>query len=119
MSSTDRSAWQRRLELLSAAGKALVTDPGRSIRRLSEPASRERAQSFADAWKPDARPARTDEPSETNPLREYFDRVSTGPGVWKWLHYFDIYHRHLSKFRGRPVSIVEIGVYSGGSLSMW
>lgn len=54
-----------------------------------------------------------------NPLRNYFEQHRTGPGIWKWEHYFDIYHRHLSPFRNRPVHILEIGVYSGGSLSMW
>jgi hypothetical protein len=52
-------------------------------------------------------------------LRTYFDNVREGPGVWKWLHYFDVYHRHLHKFVDRPVSVVEIGIYSGGSLEMW
>jgi predicted O-methyltransferase YrrM len=43
----------------------------------------------------------------------------TGPGIIKWRHYFDIYDRHLAKFRGREVHVVEIGVYSGGSIRMW
>jgi hypothetical protein len=54
-----------------------------------------------------------------NPLRLHFDNVRQGPGVWKWLHYFDLYHRHLARFVGRDVNVVEIGVYSGGSLAMW
>ena len=54
-----------------------------------------------------------------NPLEEYFDAYVEGPGIWKFRHYFDIYHRHLAKFRGQPVHILEIGVYSGGSLAMW
>jgi len=54
-----------------------------------------------------------------NPLEAYFDALSEGPGIWKWRHYFDIYHRHLAQFRGQPVNIVEIGIYSGGSLPMW
>ena len=37
----------------------------------------------------------------------------------KWLHYFDLYHRHLQKFIDRPVTVVEVGVYSGGSMPMW
>lgn len=56
---------------------------------------------------------------QENPLRNYFDNHTSGPGIWKWLHYFDIYHRHLAKFRGRDVHLLEIGVYSGGSLGMW
>ena len=54
-----------------------------------------------------------------NPLESYFDTHKDGRGIWKWLHYFDIYHRHFSKFRGREVHVLEIGVYSGGSLEMW
>jgi hypothetical protein len=55
----------------------------------------------------------------SNPLWAYFDAHKEGRGIWKWLHYFDIYHRHLSKFRGREVHVLEIGIYSGGSLGMW
>src|SRR5215470_13914960 len=54
-----------------------------------------------------------------NPLRDYFDRLEDGPGVWKWLHYFDIYQRHLAQYVGRNVTVVEIGVLGGGSLLMW
>lgn len=55
----------------------------------------------------------------SNPLEGYFDGVTEGPGIWKWRHYFSIYHRHLAKFVGHEVHVVEIGVYSGGSLPMW
>jgi hypothetical protein len=54
-----------------------------------------------------------------NPLATFFDGHTEGPGLWKWRHYFDIYHRHFAKFVGREVHIVEIGIYSGGSLAMW
>jgi hypothetical protein len=54
-----------------------------------------------------------------NPLRSYFDSVAKGKGIWKWLHYFDIYHRHFQKFVGKEVRVVEVGIYSGGSLDMW
>ena len=54
-----------------------------------------------------------------NPLEEYFDAVTEGPGIWKWRHYFPIYQRHLSKFVGHELHVVEIGIYSGGSLPMW
>ena len=52
-------------------------------------------------------------------LEAYFDALSEGPGVWKWRHYFDVYDRHFRKFVGRPVTVLEIGVYSGGSIEMW
>jgi len=57
--------------------------------------------------------------SGENPLRDFFERRKVGPGIWKWTHYFDIYHQHLKKFRGRPVHVLEVGIYSGGSLQMW
>lgn len=57
--------------------------------------------------------------NSNNPLKAYFDSHKTGRGIWKWYHYFDIYHRHLHKFVGAEVNILEIGVYSGGSLEMW
>ena len=46
------------------------------------------------------------EQKATNPLEEFFD-------------YFEIYDRHFRAFRDRPVHFLEIGIYSGGSLSMW
>jgi hypothetical protein len=55
----------------------------------------------------------------SNSLREFFDRNTQGPGIWKWNHYFDIYDRHFRQFRGQEVHVLEIGVYSGGSLNMW
>lgn len=58
-------------------------------------------------------------PGADNPLERYFDQHREGPGIFKWRHYFEIYHRHLAKFVGKPVNVVEIGVYSGGSLGMW
>ena len=56
--------------------------------------------------------------TEPNPLREYFEH-NPGRLIDKWLHYFDIYHRHFAAYRERPVTLVEFGVYHGGSLQMW
>ncbi len=56
---------------------------------------------------------------ERNILRKFFYDREVGPGIWKWDHYFDIYERHFHKFRGRAVTVAEIGIYSGGSLDMW
>jgi len=61
-------------------------------------------------------------PSRSGPtghLEAYFDAYEEGPGLFKWRHYFDVYERHLSRFRGRPVRMVEIGVFGGGSTRMW
>lgn len=37
----------------------------------------------------------------------------------KWMHYFDIYERHLRRFVGKAPRVLEIGVHGGGSLAMW
>ncbi|GJE73058.1 class I SAM-dependent methyltransferase [Methylorubrum podarium] len=42
------------------------------------------------------------------------DRLAT-----KWHHYLEIYDRHLSRYRGKPVRLLELGVFQGGSLQMW
>jgi hypothetical protein len=55
----------------------------------------------------------------TNPLKTFLSSRKTGRGIWKWNHYFEIYQRHFSKFVGKDVHVLEIGVYSGGSLEMW
>lgn len=39
--------------------------------------------------------------------------------ISKWSHYFDIYEQYFSKYRGKEICFVEIGVYQGGSLQMW
>lgn len=57
--------------------------------------------------------------SADNPLRSYFLEHKTGAGIWKWDHYFDIYHRYFQKYINNDVGIMEIGIYSGGSLELW
>lgn len=54
----------------------------------------------------------------SNPLVDYFVG-NRGRLIDKWHHYFDIYHRHFARFRGKQPVVVEIGVYNGGSLQMW
>jgi hypothetical protein len=54
-----------------------------------------------------------------NPLRAFFNARAEGRGIWKWDHYFDVYHRHFERFRNTDVHILEIGILSGGSLEMW
>ncbi len=55
----------------------------------------------------------------TETLSDWAQRHTSGPGLWKWTHYYPAYERHLAKFVGHEVNVVEIGVYSGGSLEMW
>jgi hypothetical protein len=58
------------------------------------------------------------ETNEENPLWEYFLH-NRGHLIHKWHHYFDIYHNHFRRYRGQPVTLLEIGVFHGGSLQMW
>jgi hypothetical protein len=43
----------------------------------------------------------------------------TGLVMNKWKHYFEIYDRHLARFREREITLLEVGVGGGGSLQMW
>jgi cephalosporin hydroxylase len=61
---------------------------------------------------------RSAELSSDNPLEQYF-RSNKKRLIHKWVHYFDIYHRHFERFRGKPVTVLEFGVSQGGSLQMW
>ena len=56
---------------------------------------------------------------DKNELRQYADDHKEGPGLWKFDNYFEIYDRHFRRFREKDVHVLEIGVYSGGSLDMW
>jgi cephalosporin hydroxylase len=53
-----------------------------------------------------------------NPLFAYFTANRAGDPLDKWVHYFPIYERHLSRYRSRPVRLLEIGVYRGGGLEL-
>ena len=52
-------------------------------------------------------------------LFAYFRSNRAGRVLDKWVHYFPIYSRHFAPYRGRPIRILEIGIYRGGSLDMW
>lgn len=53
-----------------------------------------------------------------NQLQKYFEN-NTKNAIDKWVHYFDIYDFWFKKYKNKPVVILEIGVYQGGSLNMW
>lgn len=53
-----------------------------------------------------------------NDLEKYF-YSNDKRKIHKFAHYFDIYERHFARFRGKEITIVEIGVDGGGSLQMW
>ena len=58
--------------------------------------------------------------SEKDLVELYMNRKGKNTeGVWKWLHYLEAYNCHFQRFVNKEVHILEIGVYSGGSLSLW
>lgn len=100
--------------------KAMSTDPGAFTRVVNTVPSVCDAHRFARAYT-DTASQETDDAlsSSKNPLWDYFQNHKDGHGIWKWEHYFEIYHRHFSRFVGQQVNVMEIGIYSGGSLEMW
>ncbi|MCG9885978.1 MAG: class I SAM-dependent methyltransferase [Cyanobacteria bacterium] len=52
-------------------------------------------------------------------LWRYFQSNQLRPLINKWIHYFDVYESHFQRFRGQPITLVEIGVFKGGSLGLW
>lgn len=103
------------------ASKVKWSPPGRLLRTTTEStAGFARGYRYAKGLED---PVAADPPFPwsiaSNPLEDYFDAHTQGAGLWKWRHYFDVYDRHLSKFCGTSARMVEIGVFGGGSLTMW
>lgn len=59
------------------------------------------------------------EQNETDGFLHRYFMNNSHKRIYKWFHYFDIYTRHLHRFRGRRPVLLEIGVMGGGSLRMW
>jgi len=78
-----------------------------------------RGYRWAAAFHEPDTPVGVERPGAPSALEAYFDSYAEGPGIFKWRHYFDIYDRHLRRFRAQPITLVEIGVAGGGSLAMW
>ncbi len=57
--------------------------------------------------------------AEGTPDNELFRIFSADTNVHKWHHYFDIYTKYFERYRDRPITMLEIGVFRGGSLRMW
>jgi hypothetical protein len=91
--------------------RTLARERGREPREWSA-----RGAAYAAAWSPTPLSESRD---GGNPLRAFSNTRNEGAGIWKWDHYFDVYHRHFDRFRNTDVHILEIGIYSGGSLEMW
>ncbi len=54
-----------------------------------------------------------------SPDNELYEAFTADTDVHKWHHYFDIYTRHFEPYRSKPIKMLEIGVFRGGSLRMW
>ncbi len=110
---------QRAGELARIIGK----EPRQSFGIFRNLGATIRGSAYAAQWPQlpsSSEPAsRGNDGSLPSPLLEYFDAHQDGKGIFKWRHYFEIYHRHFAKFVGREVHILEIGIFSGGSLEMW
>src|SRR4029434_2154870 len=111
-----------KLQGLGRIANSLLSHPGWSAWVLRTLPESVRGHLFSAQWpsgRDEKNPASSVHPKpmidEESPLRKYFDSHQTGRGIWKWNHYFDIYHNHFKKFVGREVHIVEVGIYSGGS----
>ena len=53
-----------------------------------------------------------------NDLEKYFNNNSNKL-ITKWMHYFEIYDHHFTRFRNKKINILEIGIHQGGSIEMW
>ncbi|MBT8522655.1 class I SAM-dependent methyltransferase [Polynucleobacter paneuropaeus] len=42
-----------------------------------------------------------------------------GRKINKWVQYFPVYERYLSRFRNQSIFVLEIGVSLGGSMELW
>jgi hypothetical protein len=42
-----------------------------------------------------------------------------GQDLHKWHHYFEVYEQFLAPYRGQRFTLLEIGLWRGGSLRMW
>jgi 23S rRNA U2552 (ribose-2'-O)-methylase RlmE/FtsJ len=116
-------------KMLKRAGdlaRTICQEPRQTMGVMRNLAASIRGSAYATGWprlpSEEAKGTlRTDNASmpSPNPLLQYFDSHQSGKGITKWRHYFEIYHRHFARFVGREMHIVEVGVFSGGSLDMW
>ena len=56
---------------------------------------------------------------DTPPTGELAAIFESLPDVHKWAHYLPIYEHVLAARRDRPIHMLEVGVFRGGSLEMW
>jgi SAM-dependent methyltransferase len=114
------SALNKAFRFFSRFTRTTVQEPGRTIAALNQLSAVVQGEQFSSRLAPPQNVGTSDaDATRLNPLLNYFNNHKEGPGIWKWEHYFDIYERHFRKFVGREVHVLEVGIYSGGSLQMW
>ena len=52
-------------------------------------------------------------------LYSFFAQGRNTRVMHKWHHYFEVYERHIPRFRATNPVVLEIGVQLGGSIEMW
>lgn len=55
---------------------------------------------------------------ETGKLKQLFIE-NEGLKSIKYLHYLDVYEAYFKRYVGKPVNILELGIYEGGSLELY
>ena len=104
------------------AATALTCHPVLSARLLSQLSRTIRGFNYSKTWRSGFPQPADSQPvggTAQNPLRAFCEARKSGHGIWKWTHYFDVYDRHFRRFVDKDVHVLEIGIYSGGSLDMW
>jgi Methyltransferase domain len=99
--------------------RAFAREPRRALQLLQNLPFALRGLRAAEEWHAGRLNGAAQNEPPAGSLRRYFDEHRSGPGIWKWLHYFELYEHHFARFVGREVNVLEIGIYSGGSLGMW
>lgn len=54
-----------------------------------------------------------------NRFETYFKRKDQILPSTKWHHYLEIYEKHFNRFVNKSPTILEIGVFDGGSMELW
>lgn len=109
--------WCNRIATIRSILAAGRRDPAYARQILQNLPAICRARRLGAAWNAPAVGA--EQTPADNPLWDYFSNHAHGRGIFKWRHYFEVYHRHLARVTQRPVHVVEVGVLGGGSLDMW
>ena len=109
-----------RLQVLMKVIRFFFLPPSRGRMALRHAWHTRKGRGYSESFKQEKEGTYAKQDSDIpNPLLDFFKARTTGPGIWKWTHYFEVYHQYFAPFVGTEVRFLEIGIYSGGSLDMW